>query len=304
MKEESNKPFPIISKYYWIYFVISLVFLIPGIISLAMWHLRPGIDFSGGTILDFSIKKSGQVDAIKKILPNGIQVLDLANTGASNYSLHMPALSDSERSSVIATLSASLEGYKENSLTSVGPSIGKELIVKTATAIGVAALLIAIYLALRFHSFEYGITAVIATLHDVLILLGVFSLLGHFAKVDVDSLFVTALLTIVSFSVHDTVVVYDRIRERRKKVLREHLFETIDSAVLETMNRSVRNSLAVVIVLTSLILLGGLTLRWFAVALLVGTISGTYSSTFVALPLLVVIEKIKNSNFKHFKIQN
>ncbi len=293
MKQQNSTIFPIISKYYWIYFAISLVFLIPGIISLAIWKLRPGIDFSGGTILDFSTKTEQKPDDIKKLLPGGIQVLDLAATSATTYSLHMPALSDAERTSVIATLSATLPGYKETSLSSVGPSIGRELVVKTAAAIGVASIFIAIYLAVRFHSFEYGVSAVVATLHDVLILLGIFSLLGHFAHVDVDSLFVTALLTIVSFSVHDTVVVYDRIRERRKKIVREDLSDTIDAAVLETMTRSVRNSLAVVIVLTSLILLGGVTLRWFAVALLVGTISGTYSSTFVALPLLIVIEKMK-----------
>lgn len=288
-----NNVFPIISKYYWIYFVISVVFLIPGLISLALWRLRPGIDFSGGTILEFSTTESKKIDELKPLLPKKIVVLDFTNTAPNAYSLHMPALSDSDRTEVIATLSSSLKGYKEKSLTSVGPSIGRELIYKTAAAVGLAAIFIAAYLALRFRSLEYGVTAVIATLHDVLILLGVFSLLGHFAKVDVDSLFVTALLTIVSFSVHDTVVVYDRIRERKKKILREHLFETVDSAVLETLTRSLRNSLAVVIVLSALILLGGASTRWFAVALLVGTISGTYSSTFVALPLLVVIEKLK-----------
>lgn len=288
-----NTNFPIISKYYWIYFVISLLFLIPGIISLGLWGLRPGIDFSGGTILEFSTNLATTSDRVRSVVPAGIAILDLQTAGAGNYVLRMPALSDDERKSVIASLSATLPAYKESSLTAVGPSIGQELVRKTGVAIVLAALLIALYLGIRFQSVEYGISAVIATLHDVLILLGVFSLLGHFAKVDIDALFVTALLTIVSFSVHDTVVVYDRIRERKKRILREHLFETIDSAVLETLTRSLRNSLAVIIVLSALILLGGVTLRWFATALLIGTISGTYSSTFVALPLLVVIEKVK-----------
>lgn len=288
-----NTNFPIISKYYWIYFLISLLFLIPGVISLGVWGLRPGIDFSGGTILEFSTTQSTTADRVRAVVPAQITVLDLQSSVAGKYTLRMPALSDDERKSVIASLSATLPSYKESSLTAVGPNIGQELVRKTAIAIAIAALLIAVYLGLRFHSVEYGITAVVATLHDVLILIGSFSLLGHFAKVDIDALFVTALLTIVSFSVHDTVVVYDRIRERKKRILREHLYETIDSAVLETLTRSLRNSLAVIIVLTALILLGGETLRWFATALLIGTISGTYSSTFVALPLLVVIEKIK-----------
>lgn len=288
-----NTNFPIISKYYWIYFLISLSFLIPGVISLGVWGLRPGIDFSGGTILEFSTTQSTPADRVRAVVPAQITVLDLQSSVAGKYTLRMPALSDDERKSVIASLSATLPSYKESSLTAVGPNIGQELVRKTAIAIAIAALLIAVYLGLRFSSVEYGISAVVATLHDVLILIGSFSLLGHFAKVDIDALFVTALLTIVSFSVHDTVVVYDRIRERKKRILREHLYETIDSAVLETLTRSLRNSLAVIIVLTALILLGGETLRWFATALLIGTISGTYSSTFVALPLLVVIEKVK-----------
>ncbi len=293
MTTQQNTPFPIISKYYWMYFVISLLFLIPGLVSLALWKLQPGIDFRGGTILEFSSKQPQSLESIRQVLPEKIEIQNLDTLEDSTYSLHMPALSDADRREVIATLSASITGYKEKALTSVGPSIGNELLIKTATAVLLASALIAVFLAFRFQSLEYGASAIIATLHDVLILLGVFSLLGHFANVDVDALFVTALLTIVSFSVHDTVVVYDRIRERKKKFIREHLFETIDRAVLETLTRSVRNSLAIVIVLVALILLGGVTLRWFAVALLVGTISGTYSSTFVALPLLVLIAKIK-----------
>ncbi|MEP7166630.1 MAG: protein translocase subunit SecF [Candidatus Woesebacteria bacterium] len=292
----TTRRFPIISKYYWIYFVISLLIIIPGVISLALFRLRPGIDFVGGTILEFSTATSSahlQKSDIGEIIGPNPEIVGFDATGPNLYSLHLPALSDESRGSLIATLSAHVQGYKERSLSSVGPLIGQELIQKTAVAMILAAFLIAVYLAFRFQSFEYGVSAVVATLHDVVVLLGVFSLLGHFWGVQVDTLFVTALLTIASFSVHDTVVVYDRIRERKKKVLREPMSETIDASVFETLTRSLRNSLAVVIVLLSLFLLGGETTRWFAFALLIGTITGTYSSTFVALPLLIVWEKIR-----------
>lgn len=287
----NTRPFPIISKYYWIYFVISLLIIVPGIFSLVAWKLKPGIDFVGGTILEFSTASSSATlkrSDLDTIIGPSVQVLDFGSTGVQQYSLKLPALSDEVRGGLIATLSANIAGYKERSLSSVGPVIGQELIQKTIVAMTLAALLIGVYLALRFQSFEYGASAVIAAVHDVLVMLGSFSLLGHFFGVEVDTLFVTALLTIVSFSVHDTVVVYDRIRERKKKILREHLLETIDASVFETVTRSIRNSLAVMIVLMALFLLGGETIRWFAFALLIGTITGTYSSTFIALPLLVV----------------
>jgi preprotein translocase subunit SecF len=296
MKTET--PFPIISKYYWVYFLISLFIIVPGIISLVMWQLKPGIDFVGGTILEFSTASSSatlQRSDIDAIVDPSLHILEFDSAGQHQYSLHVPALSDDKRGELIATLSANIAGYKERSLSSVGPIIGSELIQKTIIAMTLAALLIGVYLALRFQSFEYGASAVLSAVHDVLVMLGTFSLAGHFFGVEVDTLFVTALLTIVSFSVHDTVVVYDRIRERKKKVLREHLLETIDASVFETLTRSIRNSLAVMIVLLALFLLGGETIRWFAFALLVGTITGTYSSTFVALPLLVVWEKLRSA---------
>jgi preprotein translocase subunit SecF len=129
-------------------------------------------------------------------------------------------------------------------------------------------------------------------LHDSLVLLGTFSLLGHFMGVEVDTLFVTALLTILSFSVHDTIVVYDRIRELKKKHGYLEFEDIVNRAVVETMGRSINNSLTIIFMLLAMYLLGGDTTRWFIFALLVGTISGTYSSTFTAAPLLILWEKI------------
>ena len=128
-------------------------------------------------------------------------------------------------------------------------------------------------------------------LHDSLILIGAFSLLGHFFDVEVDVLFVTALLTTLSFSIHDTIVVYDRIRELKRKHPRSGLEEIANAAVLETLSRSINNSMTIIIMLLSLVVLGGDTIRWFSVALLIGAITGTYSSTFTAVPLLLEVDQ-------------
>ena len=153
------------------------------------------------------------------------------------------------------------------------------------------------YVAYRFKDLKYGISAVFAMLHDSLVLCGVYSLLGHFYGVQIDTLFVTALLTILSFSVHDTIVVYDRIRELRKKSISLSYEDVVNVAVTETMSRSINNSLSIIFMLFVLWLLGGESMRWFSLALLIGTVTGTYSSTFTAAPLLVLwdetIEKKK-----------
>jgi len=170
----------------------------------------------------------------------------------------------------------------------VGPILGKELIRKTVVAIILAAGFIMIYVAKQFKDLMFGTCAILAMLHDALVMLGTFSFLGHFFGVEVDTLFVTSVLTILSFSVHDTVVVYDRIRESQKKFPKANFVDLVDKAVTETLSRSINNSMTIIFMLISLWLLGGSTIRWFAFALLIGTISGTYSSTFTAAPLLVV----------------
>ena len=179
---------------------------------------------------------------------------------------------------------------------SVGPTIGRELLMKTLAAIVLAAGFILLYVAWQFKDRTYGVAAILAMFHDTLILLGTWSLLGHFFNVEADTLFVTAVLTILSFSVHDTVVVYDRIRESVKKEPRADFTYLVNKAVNETLSRSLNNSLTIIFMLLALALLGGTTIRWFVVALLIGTIAGTYSSTFTAAPLLLVLERFRKNN--------
>ncbi len=159
---------------------------------------------------------------------------------------------------------------------------------KTLIAVALATVFILAYIAYQFKDKMYGICAVLAMFHDTLILLGSFSLLGKFFGVEVDTLFVTAVLTTLSFSVHDTVVTYDSIRNAARKKSRAKFLELINTAINQTLIRNLNNSLTIIFMLVALVLLGGQTIRWFVVALLIGTIAGTYSSTFIATPLLLV----------------
>ena len=150
-----------------------------------------------------------------------------------------------------------------------------------------------VFISRAFKSLKYGVCAVLATLHDTLVLLGSFSLLGHFLGIKVDLLFVTAVLTVLSFSVHDTIVIFDKIREYLQTEGKEDIEHFANRALTETMVRSVNNSMTIVFMLLSLVLLGGSTIRFFIITLLIGTITGTYSSPFVATPILVWLAKRK-----------
>jgi preprotein translocase subunit SecF len=175
--------------------------------------------------------------------------------------------------------------------------MGPELIKKTAYAIVISAGAMLLWIAYQFKSFKFGISAILAMFHDSFILIGSFAILGHFMSAEVDFLFVTALLTTLSFSVHDTIVVFDRIREIKKKHGGE-MVDVANKALTETMVRSLNNSFTIAFMLMALLLLGGTTVKWFAAALLIGTILGTYSSPFVATPLLIswdgISERIKS----------
>jgi preprotein translocase subunit SecF len=205
----------------------------------------------------------------------------------------MPPLEKEKADQVKTLLSESFgESPEEIRFEIVGPTLGKELLIKTIVAIILAAGFILGYVAWRFKNAKFGACAILAMFHDSLVMLGSFSLLGHFLGVEVDTLFVTAMLTVLSFSVHDTVVVYDRIRESQKLYPNVAFEQLVNKAVTETLSRSLNNSLTIIFMLIALVLLGGVTIKWFVVALLIGTVSGTYSSTFNAAPLLVVWENL------------
>lgn len=233
------------------------------------WGFQIGIDFTGGSLLEYRLP-DGSVKTFKE-----------------------KSVDQIKKGEIKANLEKEVGGtVTEIRFEDVGPTVGPETLKRTIYALLISTAAILFWIAYQFKNLKFGISATLATLHDSLILIGAFSILGHFLGAEVDFLFVTALLTILSFSVHDTIVVFDRIREMRKKDYRR-ISELADEAISETMVRSINNSFTIIFMLLALILLGGDTIRWFAVALLIGTISGTYSSPFVAVSILVTWDEIQ-----------
>ncbi len=280
-----------------IYFLISLTFLVPGIISLLLFGLKPAIDFTGGSLLELHFtdqsKTTLQEDDFKNTLSQFYEANVVQNSGENKMIIKGKEINNQEKDELINKLSQSYGLLEVLRFETVGPILGAELLKKTLVAVVLVAGIITFYVWKQFSELKYGVCAVLAMLHDSLILIGAFSLLGHFFDVEVDVLFVTALLTTLSFSIHDTIVVYDRIRELKRKHPRSDLEEIANAAVLETLSRSINNSMTIIIMLLSLVVLGGDTIRWFSMALLIGAITGTYSSTFTAVPLLLVVNRKK-----------
>ncbi len=286
----------------WFYFLVSGLIILPGLISLFLFGLRPAIDFTGGTLLEFQIsndKLQINLNEINKIIEDQeFKLSSIQSSGNNTFLLRLKPIDQSQNQKLQEGLSKKLGEVKELRFETVGPTIGKELTQKAILAIIVAAVMIVLYIAWSFRtvpkpysSIKFGVCAVAALLHDVLVLIGVFSLFGHFFKVEIDSLFVTALLTVIGFSVHDTIVVFDRIRENLKRMPSKSFAEVTNESIIQTLGRSLSTSLTVIFTLSSLLLFGGETIKWFVVALLIGIISGTYSSIFNAAPLLVLWEE-------------
>ncbi len=285
----------VVGKRKW-YFVFSAILLIPGMVALAIWGLNLGVDFTGGTLLELSFKKEIDKSKLEKVIEEQkISVASIAPTESKTYLIRTKPLSDEQRNVIFSQTQKEFGETKVVSLETIGPTIGAELLRKAATALAVAAVAIVLYIALAFRSvpkpassWRFGISAIIALLHDTAIVIGVFAILGHFLAVEIDAFFVTALLTIIGFSVHDTIVVFDRVRENLRNNVGENFASTVNHSIMQTLARSLNTSMTVIFVLLAVLLFGGASLRWFTVALMIGIISGTYSSIFTASPLLVV----------------
>jgi preprotein translocase subunit SecF len=278
-----------------IWYTISFVMIVPGVISLLLYGLRLGIDFSSGEMLT----AQGTVtiaQAQKAATGLGLEDLQVVPAGSNQTQIRYrdPAaetLHETDHQKLKSALAN--EGISELSFDSIGPTVSATIAEAAITSLIIVSLAIVLYVAFAFRNapppispWSFGFMAIAALLHDALFVLGVFSLLGHFAKVEVDSLFVTAVLTVIGFSVHDTIVVFDRIRENLRREKGD--FETIvNNSILETIARSINTSLTVLLTLLALFLFGGQSIRLFVLALLIGIASGTYSSIFNASPLLV-----------------
>lgn len=281
------------SKYLWLYALISGLVLVPGVYSLVRFGLRPSIDFTGGTFLQVSFDKPVAESLITEVAKSGdVPVVSIQSSANNTYFFRIKP----EGSDNVTAFQQMVERQASATATilrneTVGPVLGREFLVKAVIAALIAILGIFLYVAYAFKNVKFGASAVVALIHDLLVVLGIFSLLGVIWGVEVDTLFVTAFLTTMSFSVHDTIVVFDRIREYRRRDEKTRFDELADQALTETMGRSLTNSFTILFMLLALILMGGESTRWFVVALLVGTVSGTYSSPFVATPILMLWDR-------------
>ena len=283
-------------KYKYIYFSISLLALSLSIFGLLRWGLKLGVDFTGGVMAEYKLIKNAPTEAITSQIEKelGVNVSSISQVGSDDvYLFRLSNIDEGQKEKLNKILKDATNGkVEELRFESVGPSVGPELVKKTIYAVLISSFFILLMVARQFSSFKFGVSAILAMFHDTFILIGSFAWFGHFFSAEVDFLFVTALLTTLSFSVHDTIVVYDRIRELQKKEGGE-ITSLANRALSETMVRSLNNSFTIIFMLLAMILLGGSTVKWFAAALLVGTISGTYSSPFVAVPLLVVWNSVE-----------
>ncbi len=292
-----------------IYFLISLLVLIPGLISLWIYGLKLSIDFTGGTRLEYQLQdKVAQIapDVLRKsIEQEQIAVASIQLSGADRVIVRTKPLDQKSHQRLVAKLSSQFVNLKEVSIETVGPTIGGETRTNAVKAVFIASIIIVLYVAWSFRkvpkpasSIRFGICAIIALLHDLLVVVGIFSLLGHFYGVEVDTLFVTAILTVLGFSVHDTIVVFDRIRENLRRMPGIKFDQIVNDSIVQTLGRSLNTSLTTILVLFTLFLFGGESIKWFVVALLLGITSGTYSSIFNAAPLLVVWEEWSSRKIK------
>jgi preprotein translocase subunit SecF len=306
-------------RYWW--FSISLLIILPGLYFLLLnplitsgsfrIGLRPSIDFSGGALWDLSFPGKTPADVsidavVDTFAKNGFEgaLVQLSSTTAggkptAEVLVRTRPLSatdpNSEINTVFAALKAKFGEVNRDRLESVGPTVSQESTRSAIIAVFGASLFILLYLTWAFrqapHPLRYGVCALIAMLHDVLLVLGVASILGTFFGLEVDALFLTALLTILSFSVHDTIVVFDRIRENLINRRAGEIFDNIvNHSIVQTLPRSINTQITSLFTLTALLLFGGQSIRNFVFILLIGLISGTYSSIFNAAQLLVVWE--------------
>ena len=287
----------ILGKRYW-YIAFSLLIIIPGMILIAIDGLPLSIDFTGGSILE--VRFTGNIPAPAEVVQvyESLDIKDaqVQTTSTGTIQVRSSFLDETASVEIQNALQTKFGELSVERFDSVGPSIGAQVTKRAALAVAIAALAVVIYITYTFrgiqHAFRYGIIAIVAMIHDVAIVMSVTAIGGHFWGWQVDALFLTALLTVIGFSVQDKIVVFDRIREN-SNVYRRLPFETLaNHSIVQTLQRSINTQLMTVeFMLLALALFGGVTLREFAVILIIGLLSGTYSSIFIAAPILVIWEK-------------
>jgi len=300
-----------------VWYLLSGSLFIIGVISIILFKLNLAIDFTGGTLMEVKLSNATQTNIDtnssssfanylnENIADEKTGNITVQKAGDKDFILRFRQIDQTEREKLNALLKEKVDSnIKEMSFEAIGPVLGNELKKKTINAIIISVIAIILFVAFVFRkasypvkSWKYGVIAIIALLHDLTITIGLFAILGKVLNIEVDMLFITALLTILGYSVMDTIVIYDRIRENLRKS--NDTFEvTVNRSLNETITRSINTSCATLLSLFAVFFFGGDSIKMFALALIVGIILGTYSSIFVAPPLLVTLYKHENKKAK------
>src|SRR3989338_569418 len=287
-------------RIYKIVFFFSVILTLVAVIAAVVFGLNFGVDFKGGSILELEFSKDRPaIVPFQKVLDNSFtdREISLSEVGDKGLMLRTGELSETEHQTIIGVINSEFSSSEmiEKRFDSVGPIVGKELEDKSITALVLTLLTIIVYIAFVFRkmsvvlsSWAMGVAAIAALFHDIIIPIGVFALLGHYLNVEISAVFVAAILTILGYSVSDTVVIFDRIRENViKNKMREDFGEVVHISIMQTLTRSLNTTFTTLISLIAIYLFGGDSLKYFALALIIGIFLGAYSSIFVASPLLV-----------------
>jgi preprotein translocase subunit SecF len=281
------------------WYLISAIVILPGLLALIFFGLNLGIDFTGGTNWDIKFDKSIQTEQVRSVLEaHGFEgsIVQISSEGSGTNNVAVINMKEVQQGSdakreLATAFRTSIGDFEELEFTSVGASVGNEISRRAIYAVALAAVGVLLYIAFAFRNTQnpvlYGVAAIVAMLHDVLVVLGVFAILGRFADIEVDALFVTAVLTVIGFSVHDTIVVFDRIRENLARRAAPTFEGIVNYSLAQTVVRSLNTSMTVIFTLLALYLFGGASTQNFVLALLLGVVSGTYSSIFNASQILV-----------------
>lgn len=281
-------------KYWKLYAFISITVIGIGLYAMITWGYTYSIDFVGGTNVEYSLDVPVDEKGIREVTTQlNYEVIDI-QVADTAVAMRLSALNEQQEQLLRQELG---RRYASEVLIirseTVGPVIGAETLRKTGIAAIIAIVGILLYITYAFKNLNFAMAAIVALVHDALVVVGTYAIFSHFFGAQLDTLFVTALLTTMSFSVHDTIVVFDQIRDYRKRFGKGHIEEYANRSLTETMVRSLNNSFTIMFMLLALVLLGGTTIQFFALTLLVGTITGTYSSPFVATPVAVWFEKMR-----------
>jgi len=285
-----------VGKKHW-FFLISAILIVVGIISLAVFGIKPGTDFAGGTSMTLQFSPPVEQSQLREEMAKlGYEKATIQNAGEGDFIIHVTEITSGEAKALAEKIGTELNSHARiTDYYLASPRVGAETARNAGIAVIIAALAMLFYIVWAFRRmpkpFRWGTCAIIALVHDVFIIVGIFSLLGWLAGVEIDALFITGLLAVVGYSINNTVVIFDRIRENVSKHISTDFAVTVNSSIVETLGRSLNTSLTTLFVILALFLFGGATIHYFVLVLLLGVIIGTYSSICISSQLLVVWEK-------------